>query len=90
MIRNYFICVIQFTCPLCGARSSEDVVVDSTGTDPKQAADRLAEKEMGCQNPRCQKPLPPGNHVHINVRPGTVEDVRALGYNPHSREERNT
>jgi len=78
--RNYFICIIQFTCPFCRERSSEDVVVDSTGADPKQVFEVVSNDTMVCQ--ACRGQLPSGVHVHVNVRPASVEDLRKLGYVP--------
>jgi hypothetical protein len=78
--RNYFICTVQFTCPFCRARSSEDVVVDSTGTDSTQVFDFVSRDTMVCQE--CRGQLPSGVHIHINVRPASAEDVRNSGYAP--------
>lgn len=78
--RNYFICIAQFTCPFCRERSSEDVVVDSTGTDPTQVFDAVSKDTLVCQE--CRGQLPSGIHVHINVRPASAEDLGKLGYVP--------
>jgi hypothetical protein len=78
--RNYFICTVQFSCPFCHARSSEDVVVDSTGTDPKQVFEAVSKDRLVCQ--ACWGQLPNMIHVHINVRPASAEDVKELGYAP--------
>jgi hypothetical protein len=78
--RNLYICTVQFTCPFCSARSSETIIADSTGTDPKQVFDGVSKDTMVCQS--CRGQLPAGIHVHVNVRSASAEDCRKVGYMP--------
>ena len=67
-----------FTCPACRKLSSEKAGLNSPTGDLGKLRQRPDRQELKCQN--CQTPLPNGVDVVVDLKPGTLQSLKAKGF----------
>lgn len=67
-----------FTCPKCSQVSNERIALNSGTNDPEKINAALKRDRLSCQN--CLAALSGKTPVNVNVRPGTLEELRSEGY----------
>jgi hypothetical protein len=67
-----------FTCPRCSRVNRQYATVTSPTDDPEQINPFLNQEDLACR--RCRIEPRSGTSVMVNVRPGTIEQLRRAGF----------
>lgn len=74
----WFGVIYTFSCPICGEAGEERTGLYATTNDPTKVESEIGRRTLNCR--ACTSAVPGDTEVEIEVRTGTMKQLRKLGF----------